>query len=210
LIVFGGAVRAVVCGADWFFFYSRDLPDMSHLRDFSPSTQKQTTDTCLVGPVIALPFDQIGKNLRDAVTSVETPSRQGVSAVSVQIARTLFCNSDRHLTRRVKVLRTAIQLDRRFSKQELFTIYLNRVYLGECGSGVEIASQCLFHKTASSLTPAQAALLAGMIRHPSRFSPLHHPERALERRNEVMDAMVAAGTLSQSAAQSAKSSRLLD
>jgi membrane peptidoglycan carboxypeptidase len=211
LIVFGGAVLAVVCGAGWFFFYSRDLPDTNHLHDFALTAQQQAIDTCLVGPVVANPFDQIGKNLRDAVAIIETPPQHGGPPVSVQIARTLFCNSnDKMLTRHLKELRTAIQLDRGFSRQELLTIYLNRVYLGECGTGVENAAQCFFHKGAANLTPAEAALIAGMIGSPSRYSPSRHPDRALEQRNTIIDAMVAAGTLSQTDAQSAKSSRLLD
>jgi membrane carboxypeptidase/penicillin-binding protein len=205
LIVFGGAVFLVLGGAGWLVFYSRDLPDTTHLNDFAPATQRQVTADCLDGPVIALPYDQIGKNLRDAVSSVERTAGHRTAGLSVQVARTLFCNShDKMLTRHLKELRVAIQLDRHFSKQELFTIYLNRVYLGDCGDGVESTAQCLFHKDASNLTAAEAALIAGMIRSPSRFSPYRHPERALARRNEVLNAMVAAKTLSLVEAASAK------
>lgn len=226
-IALAGTALLVFFGAGWLLFYSRDLPDIGHLREFAPTTARQLTDACLATPVTAIPSDRIGKNLRDAVESIEvnpdegglwrdlyrawngSPSHQWI--MSLQVARSLFCNShDKMLTRHLKELRTAIQLDRRFSRNDLFTIYLNRVPLGDCGVGVENASKCLFHKTASDLKPSQAALIAGMITRPSYYSNVRHPDRAIERRNEVLDAMVKAGRLSTGDASSAKSSGLLD
>jgi len=224
-ILFGLAALVFVliaCGGTWLLFYSRDLPDIEHLSDFAPPIPKQVTDACLDRPVAAVPLDQIGSNLRTAARTVGVDlNRNGAlrslfsqlprATVSTQIARTLFCNSrDRMLTRHFKELRTAIQLDRRFSKEDLLAIYLNRVYLGESGIGVENASQALFHKSSSNLTTAEAALVAGLIRSPTRDSPFRHPDRALARRNEVLEAMVAAGVLPPAEAQSAMSAPLLD
>jgi membrane carboxypeptidase/penicillin-binding protein len=209
LAVLACVLLAAFGGLGWFFFYSGDLPDISRLRDFAPTNRLVVVDDCLEGPVTAIPYDQIGKNLRDAVASAEYS--HGTAHVSVLIARGLFCHShDKPLIRHLKETRTKLQLDRRYSEQELLTIYLNRVAMGECGSGVEAASQRLFHKPAVDLSPAQAALIAGMIRSPSGLSPVRHPERAMARRNEVLDAMAAAGTLSQDAAKSAKTEPLLN
>jgi membrane carboxypeptidase/penicillin-binding protein len=208
-------------------FYSSDLPDLKHLSDFAPTSPRLVKDACLDGPVTAIPPDQIGSNLRIAAGAVEVDSNgngalrnlfrelQGSPShhapVSMQIARTLFCNShDKILTRHLKELRTAIQLDRRFSKENLLAIYLNRAYLGESGTGVENASQTLFHKSSSNLTTPEAALVAGLIRSPRKDSPFRHPDRALARRNEVLEAMVAAGMLSPAEAQSAMSVPLLE
>lgn len=219
LIVFACGALLVLGGACWFYFYSRDLPDMTHLRDFAPASRQQLIDECLAGTVAAIPFDQIGKSLRDAAASLgisaeadsqKTSPRSQVD-LSLQIARTLLCHShDKRVVHNLKELRIAIQLDRHFSMQELLTIYLNRVSLGECGSGVENAAQCLFHKSTVDLDSAEAALIAGMINSPSRYSPTRHPDRALARRNAVLDAMVAAGKLSLADANAAKSAPLLD
>jgi penicillin-binding protein 1A len=226
LLVFGGAFLLALVGLGWLFLYSRDLPNVSRLKDFAPTKETHLVDGCFAGPVTAVPLDHISPHLRTAVATVasgpeddsailrsfhelkETKSRR--QSLSVQISRALFCVPSKMLDRHVKELRTAIRLDEHFSKQQLFTIYLNRLEFGECGVGVENAAQCLFHKHASELNPPEAALLAGIIASPGRYSPSRHPDRALERRNAVLGAMVADGRLSHADAESAKSARLLD
>lgn len=225
LIAVAGILLLVVCGSSWVLFYSRDLPDIRRLADYAPETERHLIDPCLTGPVTALPFNQISPYLRAAVADVGVdPEGDSVLStlfkgrgsslprpiVSLQIARTLFCAPSKKLERHAKELRTAIQIDEHFSKQQRFTIYMNRREFGECGAGVENAAQCLFHKHAVQLNLAEAALLAGVIVSPSRYSPVRHPDRALERRNEVIDKMTAAGHISPDEAASAKLQPLLD
>jgi membrane carboxypeptidase/penicillin-binding protein len=209
LFLLVGVVAIALIGLGWVFFYSRDLPNMGRLRDFAPTSQVVLTDDCLGKPVIVIPYPQIGRNLQDAVTIVELDQKN--AGLSSQIAGTLFCHSqDRHLNRSLKEMRTALQLDRRFSHEELLTIYLNRVALGDCGYGVETTSTCLFHKHASDLTLSEAALIAGLIQSPTRLSPTRHPDRALARRNEVIDKMLSAGRISSEQTAAAKAQPLLD
>jgi membrane carboxypeptidase/penicillin-binding protein len=224
LILVGAAVLLFVAGTAWLFFYSGDLPDTRNLDDFAPSKKRQLTGSCLSGPTLAVPFEQINANLRDAMAVSEGPiqsesalaaffrgSTTHRSARSVQIARTLFCGShDKGLTRDLKELRLAIQLDRRFSKKQLFIIDLNQAWFGDCGVGVENASQCLFQKDAAELNVAEAALLAGLIRSPSLYSPFRHPDKALARRNAVLDSMFMEKKLSRAQLESAKAQGLLD
>ncbi|PYV57726.1 MAG: hypothetical protein DMG98_09860 [Acidobacteria bacterium] len=89
-----------------------------------------------------------------------------------------------------------------------FTVYVNRLYFGENLIGVHDASHYFFRKDSNELNIAEAALLAGLVRSPSRFSPLDHPDRALRRRNEVIDVMLSARTIDAAGAQSARSSGL--
>jgi membrane peptidoglycan carboxypeptidase len=110
--------------------------------------------------------------------------------------------------RQLDELRTAEQLERHFSRRDLFTMYVNRVYFAEDEIGAQNASQRLFGKNPADLDISQAALLAGMIRSPSRFSPYKHPDRAMLRRNEVIDAMIAANMISSADGESAKSNAL--
>ena len=230
LLLLSIAALAVVCAVSWLFLYSRDLPDTNHLIDFAPTAEKHLVDACLIGPVLAVPFDQMSPSLRDAVAIAErSPDGDGAlrsffkgwsgnlrqtshqrPGPSFVIASTLMCPPSRHLEQQLKEVRVAVQLDARFSRQQLFTIYLNRLYFGECGTGVENAAQCLFHKRAADLNPAESALVAGMAASPNRYSPSRHPDRALERRNSLLDAMVAAGKLSLAEAESSKSAPLLD
>jgi len=112
------------------------------------------------------------------------------------------------LNRQLDEFRTALQLERRFSRQELFTILANRLMFGEDIVGVEAASQHFFHKEPSQLLVGEAALLAGLLKAPSYLSPIKHPDRALQRRNEVIDAMLKTHSISESEAYAAKASAL--
>ncbi len=98
-----------------------------------------------------------------------------------------------------------MQLDRQYSRQQLFTIAVNRYYFGDELVGVQGASQYFFRQDPKDLSIAEAALLAGLVRAPHYFSPLNHPDRALTRRNEVLDAMLENHTISTEQAKDAKS-----
>jgi len=106
-------------------------------------------------------------------------------------------------------LRLAEHIQRHFNQHEVLTIYLNRVYLGENAYGVEDASMRYFGKHTSDLSLDEAALLAGLIRSPSHDSPIEHPERAVERRNWVLDQMYSQASVSRESADQAKAAPLI-
>ena len=212
-------------GILWFVYYSRDLPDINALARFAPTTTAEVSGACLQGHTIAIPYASIGKNLTDALNAVEVDENDpGVvsqmwrsftdhqnlhrAILSDQVSRMLFCTPSRMAKRQLDRLRTAVQLERHFSRHDLFTIYVNRVYVAEGEIGVQNASQRLFGKNPADLDISQSALLAGLIRSPSRFSPFTHPDRAIQRRNEVIDAMIAANMISSADGESAKSEPL--
>jgi membrane peptidoglycan carboxypeptidase len=120
----------------------------------------------------------------------------------------MFCEPAKTLNRQLDEFRVAVRLERRFSRRELFAIFANRLEFGVEIVGVEPASQHFFHKEPNQLLVGEAALLAGLIRAPSYLSPIKHPDRALRRRNEVIDKMLETRTISQSMASTAKSSPL--
>jgi membrane peptidoglycan carboxypeptidase len=101
-----------------------------------------------------------------------------------------------------------VQLERRFSRRELFTIFANRAWFGDGQVGVEAAAQHFFQKEPNRLQVEEAALLAGLIQRPAYLSPITHPDRALKRRNEVIDAMVEAHAIDPKEGQTAKGSAL--
>jgi penicillin-binding protein 1A len=107
----------------------------------------------------------------------------------------MFCAPDKALRRELQELRLAVQLDRHFSRRELLTIAANRYFFSDGGFGVQTASQYFFHKNPGELSIAEAPLLAGLVKAPSYFSPEKRPDRALQRRNEVVDEMVKEGRI---------------
>ena len=120
---------------------------------------------------------------------------EGASTVTMQLAGTLFLDrSDRHMGRKIQEALLAIQIERHYSKQQIFTMYCNQIYLSHGNYGFEAASEYYFGKPVGRLALAEAALLAGMIRGPS-YSPILHAQRALARRNVVLDRMAYVGKI---------------
>lgn len=204
-LLLGSAVALVVlivAVAWWFFFYSRDLPDVARLAQFAPASNTSVSDPCLGTSSVAIPYEAMGGNFRNALSAVEVRP-------ALQISRTMFCAATlRTLHRELAEMRISARIERHYSRQELFTIYANRTYFGEGLGGVQSASQYFFHKDPGDLSIAEAALLAGLVKGPSYLSPVRHPERALRRRNEVIDAMSQAGSISVSQADAAKNAPL--
>ena len=191
-------VLAAVSG--WLFVYTGDLPNIEHLSQFAPSAQSTVTDSCLASPSMAVPFDRIGKTLQDALAVAESPT-----SLPHQIAQSLMCNHTGGMGRyHLNNLRLSWHIRRRFSEQQVLTIYANRAYFGSGMTGIENASRQFFHKDADTLNTGEAALLAGLLRAPNSFSPYKHSEKALERRNQILEAMVAQEKLSESDAAKAE------
>ena len=133
---------------------------------------------------------------------------QGASTLTMQLARNLFLSADRTPTRKIQEAYLAIQIERTFTKEQIFTLYGNQIYLGHGMYGFEAASQFYFGKHAKNLTLTEAALLAGLPKGPVAFSPLFYPEKAIRRRNLVLTEMEHDKFISPAEAERARESPL--
>ncbi|MDO9712123.1 transglycosylase domain-containing protein [Paracraurococcus lichenis] len=122
---------------------------------------------------------------------------QGGSTLTQQLAKNLFLTTERTTRRKVQEALLALWLERRFSKDQLLEIYLNRVYLGAGAYGVDAAARLFFGVPAKRVNLWQAAMLAGLPKAPSRLNPRASPDLAVSRASEVLEAMVATGAITQ-------------
>src|SRR6202045_516817 len=134
---------------------------------------------------------------------------QGASTLTMQLARNLFLSPDRSFHRKVQETMLAIQIQRRFTKPQIFTLYANQIALGHGVYGFEAASEFYFGKQAKNLTLEEAALLAGLPKGPTLYSPINHPDRAQKRRNLVINAMLEDGKITATQAADARSGPLV-
>jgi 1A family penicillin-binding protein len=169
---------------------------------------------------IFVPLAQVPKALRDAIIATEDRrfySHWGVdpigiaravyqnyrrgriveggSTITQQLAKLLFLTPDKSLDRKLKEAVLAVQLERRYSKDRILEMYLNQIYFGHGAYGVEAAARTYFGKSASELNAREAALLAGLPRAPSSYSPFDHPDLARKRREVVLRRMVEFGVI---------------
>jgi penicillin-binding protein 1A len=128
---------------------------------------------------------------------------QGGSTITQQLAKNLFLTPERSLMRKLQEVVLALWLEHKFSKAEIFELYLNRVYFGSGAYGVEAASQRYFGKSARQITLAEAALLAGLVKSPSRLVPTKNFDAAERRGQIVLAAMAGAGLIKDEAAKTA-------
>ncbi len=133
---------------------------------------------------------------------------QGASTLTMQLARNLFLSDERTATRKIQEAYLAIQIERAFTKEQIFTLYGNQIYLGSGMYGFEAASEYYFSKHAKDLNLTEAALLAGLPKGPVAFSPVLNPERALRRRNLVLSEMESDGAITHLQAEEARSAPL--
>jgi penicillin-binding protein 1B len=137
---------------------------------------------------------------------------QGASTVTQQLVKSIYLSRDRTLERKVLEMFIALMLERRHSKQEILEAYLNELYLGQDGAvaihGVALAARYYFGKDIRDLDLAESALLAGLIRSPSKHAPFRYPDAALERRNFILDQMFQRGRISRAEYTSASESPL--
>jgi penicillin-binding protein 1A len=133
---------------------------------------------------------------------------QGFSTLTMQLTRLLFLTPEKTYERKIKEVILAFQIEKNFTKEEILTLYCNQVYFGHGNYGVEAASRFLFGKPVKDLTLPEAALIAGIGQSPARQSPIEHPERAIQRRNHVLDRMAEEKYVSREEAEAAKSSPL--
>jgi penicillin-binding protein 1A len=135
-------------------------------------------------------------------------AKEGASSITQQLARNSLPLGGRTLSRKLLEAMVALRIEQLFTKQQILELYINRIYFGAGCYGVETASQVYFGKSASKLNLSEAALLAGLIRSPNRFSPLKNPEGAAAQRDAVLDRMVELKKISAADANQAKSARV--
>jgi penicillin-binding protein 1A len=139
---------------------------------------------------------------RAAVTNVlHRGVSQGGSTLTQQLAKNLFLTQERTFTRKLQEVELALWLERKHSKSEILELYLNRVYFGSGAYGVEAAAQRYFGKPAKNVTIAEAAMLAGLVKSPSRLAPNRNPEGAEKRAQTVLTAMADAKFITEAQAQ---------
>lgn len=166
-----------------------------------------------------VPLERIPHHLQDAVVSIEDRrfydhygidmkrmvkivldnvtgrGRPGASTLTMQLARNLFLTFEKTISRKAREMILAIQIEQIYTKDEILAMYLNQIYLGRGTYGVQAASRLFFGKDVWDLTPAESAMIAGMIQLPERYSPFNHLDAAYRRRSTVLYSMVAAGKL---------------
>src|SRR5437016_1395402 len=217
--------------------YSTDLPEISELERYRPSTITEIYDERghVIGSFalqrrILASYDDFPKVLRDSILSTEDKSfeqhwginfwrvlgatyrdvtsgsrAQGASTLTMQLSRNLFLSPERHFSRKIQESMLAIQIERHFTKQQIFTMYCNQIFLGHGVYGFEAGAQYYFNKHAKDLKVEEAALLAGVPKGPSLYSPIANPDRALKRRNLVINNMLEDGKITAAEANNAKS-----
>jgi penicillin-binding protein 1A len=232
LIVIAAGLGAGVGG---LLVYSTDLPQVTELERYRPSTITELYDdqNRVIGQFalqrrVIDKYDDFPKVLRDAIISTEdkdfeshwgvdvwrvfgaayrdisTGARaQGASTLTMQLSRNLFLSPDRNFRRKIQEVMLAIQIERRFTKPQIFTLYANQIYLGHGVYGFEAGANYYFGKKAKDLTLEEAAVLAGLPKAPNAYSPINNPERALHRRNLVINNMLEDGKITAEEAQRA-------
>lgn len=133
---------------------------------------------------------------------------QGASTLTQQLARNLFLTGERTLIRKAKEVLTALRIEKAYSKREILQMYLNQQYFGHGAYGVQAAAQLYFSKDVEDLELTECALLAGLLKGPASYSPINHPEKALQRRNLVLRSMAECGHITATEADSAMKASL--
>ena len=164
---------------------------------------------------VVVPYSEFPAVLRDAIISIEDKSfernwgvnlfravgaayrdlhssgkAQGASTLTMQLARNLFLSSQKTYGRKLQEIFLSLQIERRFTKQQIFALYANQIYLGRGTYGFEAGAEYYFSKRAKDLTLPEAAMLAALPKGPEYYSPVRYPERALRRRNLVLTEML--------------------
>jgi len=231
LVIWGGVAGAALVA--WYAYDLPDLRRLGE-RQRAPSVTLLAADgTTLArfGDLYAAPVPaaELPAALRDAVLAIEDRRFyshfgldplalirasvanlragrvvQGGSTLTQQLAKNVFLTPERTFKRKIQEVLVALWLEQKFTKDEILSIYLNRVYFGAGAYGVEAAARRYFAKSARRLTLAQSAMLAGLLKAPTRYAPTRDLARAQARARQVLDAMVAAGYITEKQAKAAK------
>lgn len=147
----------------------------------------------------------LGAGYRDMASGSRS---QGASTLTMQLSRNLFLSPERHFSRKIQETMLALQIERHFTKQQIFAMYANQIFLGHSVYGFEAGAQYYFNKHAKDLKLEEAALLAGLPKAPALYSPVNYPERALKRRNLVINNMMEDGKITAAEAARTKATPL--
>jgi len=129
---------------------------------------------------------------------------QGGSTITMQVARNYYLTPERTFVRKIREIFLAMMIERELSKEEIFSLYLNKIYLGNRAYGIGAAAQIYYGKTLDELSLAETAMIAGLPKAPSRYNPIADPERALERRDWVLGRMQELGFIREAELQAAR------
>jgi penicillin-binding protein 1A len=203
-------------------------------QDSSAGTKIYADDDTLIGEIklqkgIYVPLNQIPDSLKNAVVAVEDSRfwkhsgidyigigralvkdmlhmslREGGSTITQQLAKVVFLSPEKTFARKIKEAQLALQIEKELSKKEILELYLNRVSFGHGAYGVEMASRTYFGKPVSRITVAEAAMIAGLVKAPTTYSPYNDLVRAKERQAVVLSRMVEEGYLKPAEAEAAK------
>src|SRR6476659_3515178 len=219
-----------------FFAYAGDIPRISALDDYAPSTITRVYGSR--GEVVGefaiqrrevIPYEAISPNLRQAIMAaeddqfeqhfglsiprivatlmkdiIERRKAAGASTLTQQLSRKLFLTDEKTWERKIKEALLAIQIEKRYTKREIFTLYCNQMYFGHGVYGVEAASRLYFDKSAKELTLPEAAMIAGILQGNVRQSPYVNMDAALRRRNYTLGRMAEVGFITTAEADAAR------
>ena len=217
------------------FAYAGDLPKISALDDYAPSTISRVYGARgeIVGEFAierreVIPYERISPFLEQAILSAEDDGfyqhvglsiprivvtlikdiiqrrMHGASTLTQQLTRKLFLTDDKTPERKIKEAILAIQIEKRYTKREIFTLYCNQMYFGHGVYGVEAASRLYFGKSAKDVSIEEAALIAGILQGNVRQSPYVNREAALRRRNYALGRMAEVGFITAAQAEESK------
>jgi penicillin-binding protein 1A len=145
---------------------------------------------------------------RAVVTNVQTGSRQGASTITQQVAKNFLLSKEQSYERKVKEALLSFRIEQAYSKDRIFELYLNEIFFGLGAYGIAGAALTYYDKSVNELTIAETAYLAALPKGPSNYHPFRHTERAIERRNWVIDQMVENGYASREEGEKAKAEGL--
>jgi penicillin-binding protein 1A len=219
---------ALGAGSGALFVYASDLPQISALDDYAPSTitRVYAAGGEVLGEFatqrrIVVRYDQVSPLLRQAIIAAEDGEfnthmglsmtrivvtlindiihrrKQGASTLTQQLSRKLFLTDEKTWERKVKEALLALQIEKRYTKNEIIALYCNQIPWGHGTYGAEAAARLYFGKAAKDVTLEEAALLAGIIQAPARHSPYVNMDNALRRRNYALQRMADEGFITQ-------------
>ena len=147
---------------------------------------------------------EVSSLMRAATQLLKTGQIQtGGSTITMQVAKNYFLTSERSFSRKINEILLALQIERELSKDEIFELYVNKIYLGHRAYGIEAAAQVYYGKSINELNLAQLAMIAGLPKAPSAFNPLTNPARAKERRDWILGRMYRLGSIDEARYQQA-------
>ncbi|MDV2469304.1 penicillin-binding protein PBP1a [Acinetobacter chinensis] len=140
-------------------------------------------------------FKGLGRAVSESVTG--SGVQTGGSTITMQVAKNYYLSPERTLKRKLTEIFLARKIEQNLSKEEILTLYVNKIFLGKNAYGIAAAAKIYYNKSLDELTVAQMAMIAGLPKAPSKYNPVANPERALERRNWILGRMLQLGYLNQ-------------